>query len=371
MAQQHTLNHICPYYTMFPLAFPQRVLRHARKHQRVVDPFCGRGTTLFAARERRLISYGMDTSPVAVAISRSKLTTATAASVLDAYDTLMKQPPAAPLPQGPFWDYAYHRDTLATLCALRAALLATAADPQEPAAITLLRGLALGALHGPLNTGDCPSSYFSNQMMRTFALKPDYAVRYWSARHMRPPFSDVRAVIARRAKRLLKAVPPMVAPAQVAHGDARSAASYATLPGAIDWVVTSPPYLGMATYEVDQWLRLWLIGGPAHPVYSNANQLCHHNAATLARDLATVWDRIAEHASPTIRMVIRFGAIGSRQADYVALIQESLTRSQAPWRLTRTRSAGDAARGRRQSVSMGKRGRSATIEERDFYVRLA
>ena len=119
MAQQHALNHICPYYTMFPLAFPQRVLRHARKHQRVVDPFCGRGTTLFAARERRLISYGMDTSPVAVAISRSKLTTATAASVLDAYDTLMKQPPEAPLPQGPFWDYAYHRDTLATLCALR------------------------------------------------------------------------------------------------------------------------------------------------------------------------------------------------------------------------------------------------------------
>ncbi len=102
MAQQHALNHICPYYTMFPLAFPQRVLRHARKHQRVVDSFCGRGTTLFAARERRLISYGTDTSPVAVTISRSKLTTATAASVLDAYDTLMKQPPQRPSLKAPF-----------------------------------------------------------------------------------------------------------------------------------------------------------------------------------------------------------------------------------------------------------------------------
>jgi hypothetical protein len=371
MAQLHALNHICPYYTMFPLAFPQRVLRHARKYELVVDPFCGRGTTLFAAREKRLVSYGMDTSPVAVVISRSKLTTATAASVLDAYDALMTSPPSAAMPQGPFWDYAYHEETLATLCALRAALLASAADAQEPAAITLLRGLALGALHGPLNKGVCPSSYFSNQMMRTFALKPDYAVRYWSARQMYPPFSDVRAVIARRAERLLQAVPPMVAPAHVAHGDARSPASYDALPGPIDWVVTSPPYLGMATYEVDQWLRLWFIGGPEHPVYSNTHQLCHHDAETLARDLTTVWDRIAEHVSPTIRMVIRFGAIGSRRADYVALIKHSLTQSQASWRLTRTRSAGDAAKGRRQSVSMGKRGRSASIEERDFYVRLA
>jgi hypothetical protein len=371
MAQQHALNSICPYYTMFPLDFPWRALRHARKHQIVVDPFCGRGTTLFAARARCLVSHGIDTSPVAVAISRSKLTTATAESVLAVYDTLMKTSPSATIPQGPFWEYAYHAETLATLCSLRTALLSTASDPYEPAEITLLRGLALGALHGPLNKGVCPSSYFSNQMMRTFALKPDYAVRYWNAQNLFPPFSDVRDVIARRAERLLKAVPPMVAPAHVAHSDARSPASYEALPGAIDWVVTSPPYLGMVMYEVDQWLRLWFIGGPEHPVYSNANQLRHHDAETFSRDLATVWDCIAEYASPTIKIIIRFGAIGSRRTDYVALIKESLQQSQASWRLTTARSAGDAAKGRRQSVSMGNRGQSATIEERDFYVCLA
>jgi hypothetical protein len=223
----------------------------------------------------------------------------------------------------------------------------------------------------PLNTGVCPSSYFSNQMMRTFALKPDYAVRYWRTRNMWPPFSDVRAVIARRAARLLKTVPPMATPAHVTHGDARHPASYDTLPGAIDWVVTSPPYLGMATYEVDQWLRLWFLGRPEHPVYRNPNQLRHHDADTFAHDLAMVWDRFTEHANPTIKMVIRFGAIGSRRADYVALIKESLQQSCASWRLTTVHSAGDAAKGRRQSVSMGKRGQSATIEERDFYVRLS
>jgi hypothetical protein len=44
------LNAICPYFTMFPLEYPLKVLRQHRVAKPVVvDPFCGRGTTLFAA----------------------------------------------------------------------------------------------------------------------------------------------------------------------------------------------------------------------------------------------------------------------------------------------------------------------------------
>jgi hypothetical protein len=356
---------------MFPLDFPQRILRGAHAQQIVVDPFCGRGTTLFAARERRLACYGVDTSPVAVAISRAKLIAVPPESVLATYDMLMANPPTAAIPQELFWKHAYHPETLATLCSLRAALLTAAAEPHQPLGITVLRGLVLGALHGPLNKGPIPSSYFSNQMMRTFAPKPDYAVRFWTSRKLTPLFSDIRAVIARRAERLLNAVPPMPTSAQVVHGDARDPASYAVLPGAIDWVITSPPYFGMETYEVDQWLRLWFLGGPEHPVYRNSNQLCHHDTAAFTHDLATVWDHLAAHANSTIRMVIRFGAIGSRHADYSKLLRESLNESHTPWRLTTVWSAGGAEKGRRQSVSMGTRSRSSTTEERDFYVRLA
>ncbi|HYQ92121.1 MAG TPA: hypothetical protein VES89_08615, partial [Candidatus Competibacteraceae bacterium] len=287
-----------------------------------------------------------------------------------AYDTLMRDAPLAPVPQGQFWKWAYHPDTLATLCALRAALIRSDDQEEEPEAITVLRGISLGALHGPLHKGPTPSTYFSNQMMRSFALKPDYAVRFWTARGLQPPFADIRAIIAHRTRRLLQAAPPLHAPVQVRQGDAREPASYAALPGAIDWVVTSPPYLGMATYEVDQWLRLWFLGGPDHPVYRNPNQLSHHDASSFARALATVWDRIAEHASPSIRMVIRFGAIGSRRVDYSGLLRYSLELSSAPWRLTASRSAGHASKGRRQSLSMGQRGHSQALEERDFYVRL-
>ncbi len=39
------LNTICPYYTMFPLSFPFRVLNGAQPSEWVLDPFCGSGTT--------------------------------------------------------------------------------------------------------------------------------------------------------------------------------------------------------------------------------------------------------------------------------------------------------------------------------------
>src|SRR4051812_33143734 len=70
------LNAVCPYYTMFPLAFPARILKHARTGQWVFDPFCGRGSTNFAARVSGLPTLGVDSNPVAVAIARSKLVSA-------------------------------------------------------------------------------------------------------------------------------------------------------------------------------------------------------------------------------------------------------------------------------------------------------
>ena len=37
------LNGVCPYFTMFPLAFPLKILKsRARESDLVLDPFCGR-----------------------------------------------------------------------------------------------------------------------------------------------------------------------------------------------------------------------------------------------------------------------------------------------------------------------------------------
>jgi DNA modification methylase len=74
MATFEALNGVCPYYTMYPLNFPLRVLEtRARPGQWILDPFCGRGTTNFAARVLGLPSIGVDSSAVAVAIAQAKL----------------------------------------------------------------------------------------------------------------------------------------------------------------------------------------------------------------------------------------------------------------------------------------------------------
>src|SRR5215471_21669162 len=68
------LNGICPYFTMFPLDFPYFILSNrAFSGEWVIDPFCGRGTTNYASRLLGLPSIGIDSSPVAVALSQAKL----------------------------------------------------------------------------------------------------------------------------------------------------------------------------------------------------------------------------------------------------------------------------------------------------------
>ena len=70
---------------MYPLDFPLRILtKTARPKEWVLDPFCGRGTTNFAARLLGLPSIGVDSSPIAVAIATAKLVRVSAAAVVKA-----------------------------------------------------------------------------------------------------------------------------------------------------------------------------------------------------------------------------------------------------------------------------------------------
>ena len=339
---QAALNGICPYFTMFPLDFPLNILqRKARRDDVVLDPFCGRGTTNLAARLVGLRSLGVDSSPVAAAITASKLVTASVDDILAEALRILTEHKACHMPVSEFWQWAFHPSVLDALCRFRETFLEDCTTEVR----TALRGIVLGALHGPKQKTF--PSYFSNQCPRTYAPKPAYATRFWQQRGLVPETIDVLAVIERRAKRYYGMTSDITGTVRLA--DSREA--LALQPEApetqFDWVITSPPYYGMRTYIPDQWLRNWFVGGPDVVDYTNRDQVVHSSPEDFAADLRQVWLNANIVCAEDARLVIRFGGITDRRVEPLDLIKSSLTDS--GWRITTIRGAGSATEGKRQA----------------------
>src|ERR1700730_1352918 len=110
--KEFAFNAICPYYTMFPLEFPMHLLKkHQAKSPTVYDPFCGRGTTIYAARKLGLRSYGLDTSPIAAAIAQAKLASAQMDNVIGLAEKLVAKAPKN-VPDSRFFRRAFSKKTL-------------------------------------------------------------------------------------------------------------------------------------------------------------------------------------------------------------------------------------------------------------------
>jgi hypothetical protein len=354
-------NAICPYYTMFPLEFPMHQLgRHKEQSPTVYDPFCGRGTTIYAARKLGLRSYGLDTSPIAAAIAQAKLASADLEDVIALAEKLAGKAPRN-VPESRFFRRAFSKQTLIEICSLREGLLRQKKVTNESA---ILRAAALGCLHGPLPLHDGAPSYFSNQMPRTFASKPDYSVRYWRDRDLFPPEASVVDVLTKKLERItdLDSKSPSCIQ-NVRCLDARKAMSFGRIKGPTV-TVTSPPYYGMRTYVQDQWLRMWFLGGEEEIDYENANQLCHGGHGRFIEDLAKVWSNIGRRAQDEAHMYIRFGSIPSAKSDAREILKASLEEA-GDWKLVSVRNAKTSHSGKRQADYMG--GDSDPASEYDFH----
>lgn len=358
---KHALNAICPYYTMFPLEYPFRILRKHRKERPVVfDPFCGRGTTIYAARYLGLESWGIDTSPIAVAIAKAKLAVSSVDEVLDLASTYCKKTPRK-IPETTFFRKAYRRRTLTQICAIREGLLRL---KDETNASILLKAAMLGCLHGPRSKHIAGAGYFSNQMPRTFSTKPDYSVEYWKDQRLIAPRVDVLNVLRRKLARIADIeTEPEGLSGYVTCADARTISLRRNIQKKTSLVITSPPYYGMRTYVEDQWLRMWFLGGPDSIEYGKATQISHGGQETFIDELASVWERIAKSDADTIDLYIRFGSVPSTKSDPRKIIKSSLEQS-GDWKLISVCNANTAEEGKRQADQMGT---SSAATEYDFH----
>ena len=164
-------------------------------------------------------------------------------------------------PRNAFQRHAWHRDVLGFLHAARRNF-----DWKKSRVDRTLMGIILVNLHAKRGAG------LSNQLRQSKSMSPDYAVRWWKSRNLRPPKVNLVAFFDEKFDwRYKKGLPQKKGTATTVCGDARD-----VLPRIVkfdaDLILTSPPYCGVTNYTYDNWIRLWMLGGPALPDQRHAGR---------------------------------------------------------------------------------------------------
>lgn len=254
-----------PYYAMFPLEFAFDVIEtYAPPGCLVLDPFAGRGTSVFAAAASGRSGLGFEINPVGWLYSDVKLAPAAMANVLRRLDELVAAAAAAEASQEDklpeFFASCYAPGVLQFLRIARDRLAWRTSRVDAT-----LMAIILVHLHGKRGFS------LSNQMRDGKAMAPDYAVRWWAEHNLTPPEIDVGPFLTKRIKWRYKRGAPKFEDSRCVNDDCirglvrteRDVATGRLQPAKL--LFTSPPYCGVTNYFYDQWLRLWMLGHPPQP----------------------------------------------------------------------------------------------------------
>jgi hypothetical protein len=319
---RNRFHSICPYFAMFPELFVRKHLVWSRPGDLVLDPFSGRGTTVFESLLGDRDALGGDTNDVAVCVAGAKADPPRLQNVLSRIDNLEQSyklwdgAEKSPVWGDEFFSVCFSKHTLRQILFLRHQL-----RWRDRRADRLIAAVLLGCLHGESHRSPW---YLSNRMPRTISTKPAYSVRWWRARGLRPPARNVFTIL--REVSLFRYQSPLPARrGRVIRSDARELG--ARLPhakGRVALMVTSPPYLDTTNYREDQWLRLWMLGGPPSPDPRRKDtDDRHRDAEKYWAFLTSAWNGVASLLMDGAHIVIR---IGGRRVDSTT-VAENLRRS--------------------------------------------
>jgi hypothetical protein len=249
---------------MFPTAFAQRVIKkYTSTGDVVLDPFSGRGTAVFAAAALDRHGIGIEINPVGYVYTRAKLRPARRGAVERRIAELAAnawrfRKAAQELPT--FFKRCYAPVIREFLLTARSWL-----DWRQSQIDCTVMALLLVHLHGKRIDS------FSNQMRQTKAMSPPYAIRWWDERGFEPPDLDPVGFMAKKLRWRYAKGRPRLPQNRVFLGDSVCRLGHVTRSLCslgvenVRLLLTSPPYCGVTNYHYDQWLRLWLLGGPPTP----------------------------------------------------------------------------------------------------------
>jgi DNA modification methylase len=253
-----------PYYAMFPIDFAFNVVKkYSKKGDYIIDPFAGRGSSVFAGGVLERFSLGIEINPVGWLYGTTKLNPAEQQDVLDRLEEVYrlrnyygKSVDAMP----EFYKVCYCDEVLKFLLAARKNL-----NWQTSKTDATLMSIILVYLHGKIGEG------VSNQMRMTKAMGMNYSLEWWKENgYLNPPEIDPLTFFTDKIKWRYKNGTPKVLDSEVLFGDSVSELRKIVRQVQKEQIkfsllFTSPPYWSITDYHADQWLRLWMLGEKAVP----------------------------------------------------------------------------------------------------------
>jgi len=294
-----------PYYAMFPLDFAFEIVeKYSKKGDFIIDPFAGRCSSIYAGGVLGRHSLGIEINPVGWLYGTVKLNPADKDEVIDRlfeiynkrnyYGRSIEKMPV-------FYRMCYCDEVLKFLLAARKNL-----NWEKDNIDATLMSILLVYLHGKLGEG------LSNQMRMTKSMGLNYSIKWWERKGLtNPPEIHPLEFIIKKIEWRYEKGRPNVFDSQVVFGDSTTALGD-IVPKAINTGIkfsllfTSPPYYSVTDYYADQWLRLWLLGGPEKPKllqdkhkgrfvskedYYNLLDSVFGNCATVMDDKSTIYVR--------------------------------------------------------------------------------
>lgn len=253
-----------PYYAMFPLEFAFDVVeKYSKQGDYILDPFAGRCSSIYAGGVLGRNSLGIEINPVGWLYGAVKLQPADKDDVTNRLFEIYskrnyyrKAIERMPL----FYRMCYCDEVLKFLLAARTHLK-WRTDNIDATLMSIL----LVYLHGKLGEG------LSNQMRMTKAMGINYSVEWWKKNKMtKPPEINPCEFTINKIRWRYEKGKPETNDSVVVFGDSANelktiAANAAKNDIKFSLLFTSPPYCSVTDYHIDQWLRLWLLGGPEIP----------------------------------------------------------------------------------------------------------
>jgi hypothetical protein len=292
---------------MFPESFAEYWIRRLSKpNETILDPFSGRGTTALTALLCGRHAISSDVNDVAICLTKAKTNPPSFGRLKFRISELRKgfdedawRKPAWGADE--FFQHAYAPATLRQLLYLRQAL-----DWKQSRVDNMVAALTLGSLHGEASS----TRYLSNQMPRTISTKPRYSVNFWKERKLTAPERNVFDVLNGMAAFRYESPLPE-GQSLVLHTDMRNLPRVieSTPERPIRCAVTSPPYLNVTSFEEDQWLRLWFLGGLAYPKKGIASRDDRHGTAdNYWSFIGDMWRSLGAVMAHGAHVVIRIGS---------------------------------------------------------------